>query len=86
MPLDGILQDVLEELGIFIVAEDRRAIITPQNDVQQNILNEITWETSHLPSLTGMSSLTPGLPLIFGSPAPLIAAVSAPDSAVFATA
>jgi hypothetical protein len=47
MPHSGIVQHLLEELAVLVIAEDRRTIIAAQDDVQRDAFGEITRETGH---------------------------------------
>lgn len=56
VPLGGIEQRLLEKLTVLVIAEDRFAVIAPQDDVQRDTLDEITWETGHVKNITDAES------------------------------
>jgi hypothetical protein len=55
----GIKQAFLEELAVFVVAENRITIVASQDDVERDAFGEVAGETGHFANLANKSSLTP---------------------------
>jgi hypothetical protein len=64
--LGGIQQAFHEELQVFIIAEDRSTIVTPQNDMERDTFDKVAWETGHIVNLAHKSSLTPYIYIYHG--------------------
>jgi hypothetical protein len=55
----GIKQALLEELAVFIIAENRITIVASQDDVERDAFGEVAGETGPIGNFAYKSSLTP---------------------------